>query len=155
MNWRHLLGAFGIGVVGGAIALASAQRLVGEHASGQEKSQGPSTLSARAFNLVDAEGKTRITISVSKDGYAGVGIWDGQGKKRVVLGVAKDGSPGISFYDGNERQRGGLGFSTAESGGLGLYDSEGRLRASLGLDDRSNAGLTVYGKDGRPIRSIP
>jgi hypothetical protein len=95
-------------------------------------------IEARAFILVDDNGKARAKLLIDK-GMPGLALCDENGKSRVVLGVNKDG-PGLALCDENEKYRVGLGVNK-DGPALLLTDENEKTRIGL-----------VANKDGPELR---
>jgi hypothetical protein len=108
-------------------------------------------LRARAFVLVDREGKPRMDLRVARNDSTHLVLldWEGQpqlslnilpqggadlvirdrlSQPRAVLSVVADGRPSLSLYDGAGKTRVSLGFFPDGQTQLVLYDQGGQLR---------------------------
>ena len=92
------------------------------------------------LTLLDAAGKTRIWLNVTKDG-PGLTLYDSAGKERAELVVSKDG-PALTVYDAARRPR--IWMNARKEGpGLTLYDAAGKGRVWLNVK-KDGPGLTLY-----------
>src|SRR6266511_4025849 len=82
-------------------------------------------LRARAFVLVDKEGKPRMDLRVAFDDGTYVMLMDPEGRPRAGLSVAADGRPGLSLYDGQANPRVSVRVSPDGTPGLALFNRDG------------------------------
>jgi hypothetical protein len=136
-------------VGGAAVALLAVVVLMG--ALGRQDADGPQEVRARAFVLVDREGKPRVdlrvapndsthlvlmdreglarlSLNVLSQGGADVVLRDQQGQPRAALNIVPDGRPGVSLYDGAGTTRVSLGIFPEDRATLALYDPHGQVR---------------------------
>ncbi len=144
----------------------------------------PNVIKAHKFELVDANGKPRAALAVSKYG-AGLGLNDVTGTTRAILSVGASGSrldlsdaigktrvalgvddgPGLALYDANEKIRAAISVDE-EGPALYLADANGTDRAILGVTQTVNkvtgaattsspGTLTLYDKNGNVLYQRP
>jgi len=58
--------------------------------------------------LLDAEGHTRVRITLQDDGAAGIALHDKKQKLRAALRLKADGTPNLSFNDSDGKSRAGI-----------------------------------------------
>lgn len=102
------------------------------------------TITARAFSVVDQNGKERALLGLIKQG-PGLTLSDENGKLRAALTAEKDG-PRLALYDENGEVRAGLA-AVKEGTGLYLYEN-GKVRAAL-VTGKHRPGLPLYDENGK------
>ena len=142
------------------------------YAAGKAKAAVPQVVRAQKFELVDGQGKVRVSLSILADGAArldmldkdaksraALRLWpdgsprldmvDKDGKKRMMLGVMDDGRPGLTLTRG-VRDRGGLvlGFTTPDIPSLALSSADGFVRTDLTVTPGGGARVTLYDEKG-------
>jgi len=118
---------------------------------------GPRSISAQEFVLVDHEGRTTARLAAAPKGGAALTFYDPKGKRTVSFGFTDDANvAGANLYDGNILaagsgiNRGGIGIggpnlagqpNHAPGIGLALFQPNGIpvLNASTGLDGTGQA----------------
>ena len=78
--------------------------------------------------LLDREGQPQLSLNVLPQGGADLVIRDRLGQPRAVLSVVAEGRPGLSFYDVSGATRVSLGVFPDGQTRLALYDQGGHLR---------------------------
>lgn len=69
----------------------------------QQAVSQPEVLRARRIEVVDAAGRTRISLGTAPDGTSWLGLQDAAGEIRAGLAVFPDGSPRLTLWDAAER----------------------------------------------------
>ncbi len=110
---------------------------------------------AKAFEVVDASGKTRAALTLAPNGSAGLGLDDASGNQRAMLILNPDGSPMLSLADASGKVRVGLGLKADGSLALVLADASGKVRAGLGLSTDGSPGLDLLDASGEFLFSAP
>ena len=88
---------------------------------GMQDSQ-PSTVNAKAINVMDDEGKVRLALGIDENG-AGLTLLDPEGKPILVVGR-------------NDKDK---------STGIAIFDSKANPRIAMGTKDNGEAGITLIG----------
>jgi hypothetical protein len=78
--------------------------------------------------LLDREGQPQLSLNILPQGGADLVIRDRQGQPRAALSVVADGRPGLSFYDAPGPTRVSLGVFPDGQTRLVLNDQGGHLR---------------------------
>lgn len=94
--------------------------------------------------LLDQQDQRRVEITASSEGSGGLTIADAAGRRRIVLGMPIDGTPGLILSDATGRQRMTLRLFS-EGPILRLADSAERPRLSLFLSRDGAPGLEAVG----------
>ena len=94
----------------------------------------PRAAGSPSLDLIDAEGRQRVSVMEGEGLPAGVAIWDGSGHHRAVLahGPEPDRDASIEFWDAEGRYRTGFGTWPDGSTGVELLDDRGNVRGRLG-----------------------
>lgn len=149
-EWLYAVLALTGGVLGG---LASG-RLTST--AGASIAQVPQrTMAAQEILLVDAKGNTRGSMSLNKDGDAGLSLYDHQGKLRSALEVSDAEGLGFKLFDATGALRLSMVINTDQIPALRLFDSQRHLRALLGVDPEGEAALDFYSQEGKLLRELP
>jgi len=82
----------------------------------------PSTVNAKAINVMDDEGKVRLALGIDENG-AGLTILDPAGKPILVAGR-------------NDKEK---------RTGIAIFDSKANPRIAMGTQDSGEAGITLIG----------
>jgi len=118
------------------------------------KTSAPELIRAQKFELVDAEGRVRIEMSMGVNGQApGIRLLDEKGQRCAALSLLPDGRPGLLFLD--EKGRGGAKLSLEADGRpiLWLNDEKRKVRAALGLGPDGSPGLLLCDWEGEVMWS--
>ena len=59
----------------------------------------PKVVRARAFELVDADGRRVALLGMSEEGTTALAFWDSEDRLRASLGVLPDGQPLCVLHD--------------------------------------------------------
>ena len=98
---------------------------------GQAASTKPGPLVASSLKIVDANGKSRVSIGVNLNNV-GIVVLDEKGKERIAIGEGKNPTGG----DGT---------------GVTLFDAQGRPRLSIGVSEQGQ-GIVQLDENGKPVR---
>lgn len=176
-NRTTLIAALIAGALGGALSARLLPAAVANAAS-------PKTLmnvTARNFEVMDANGNERAKLGVSSKGLAQLGLYDDLGIERAAMAVTKQGTTlfqmagdnGEPLLTANVPMHGGpVAFkllnpnsSTAaelmmnkDGRALVLADNQGhpRLRVDLNTAKKGGAAsITFYGKNGKIVKKLP
>ena len=104
---------------------------------------------ARAFEVVDEDGRTRAVLGASDDGSVGLSLYEREGTEenqaRAALLVTPKGSASVAVL-GRAGRPSALLSTEGEFSGLWVLEEDDRAVAILGLLDHGNPGLVL--KDG-------
>lgn len=103
--------------------------------------------------LLDRDGETRITLSLSQNGSPGMFLSDRKGKSRVGLSL-QNGNPFLRFSDQMGESRVSLSLHDGSSL-LTFLDKSGDPRFIVGLSQDGSPSLIFHDKDSRVIWSAP
>ncbi len=109
-----------------------------------QQDNGPKVLTASSINIVDADGKTRMTVGIN-DRKVGMVVMSPAGTPRVALGT--DGEEAgliMTFTDGKNAFHAGV---KDQGSGMNIWNTQGKERITMGADPAS-AGLSLYYTDG-------
>ena len=136
----------------------------------QANNKSSNAVNARAFNLVDKNGKPRASLGFSEEGYPTllfsntsgkvvayfgvgaeskpmIGFDDKQGKTRLTMALDNDdGTPAIFFYDGFKKPKMGIAVGRNGEPGIILYDKESIPRMAVAVQDKSPRIAFMEGK---------
>lgn len=105
---------------------------------------------AERFEVVDQNGKARVTLGADKDG-SGLTLWDEKGTPHASLAATKNGS-GLVLHDEKGNVRAVLSaFWTGP--GLALADENGKLCAGLRAD-KDDQGLALHDEKGNLLQLL-
>lgn len=107
------------------------------------------TINAREIVLAASDHLPRITLKVTEDGLATIGLFDLRFRPRAVLLVSPSGSPHLSFYDKDGNTR----LDASLSGGVplvALRDADENVRLSLVLSTDGTPFVSAHNADGTP-----
>ena len=138
------------------------------------KTTAPEVIRAQRFELVDAEGRVRIEMSIAglsgqapgirlldekgtgraglvlfRDGRPGLALSDEKGAVRAGLGLLRDGRPIMTLSDEKGEARAALSLLSDGSPILWLRDEKGKLRATLAVFPDGNPILGLYDEKGK------
>ncbi len=165
------IGVLAMAFVGG---VAGQWLLSGRPALAQNAPQGPVTITAERFELVDANGNTRglfhvsnsgasmvmldpngatrLVTAVRNDGTPVVSVLDADGNSRALMSVGNNGSPVVSILDPDETPRAALGGGNGAFG-VFAFDDAGVPRSAM-VSTPTGAGTVVYDAAGRTRGSV-
>ena len=112
-------------------------------------------IQAKAFELVNAGGEIRMSLSTDPDGSAGLWLSGANGEIRTVLGTHPDGSTELALFDADENVRAMLMILDDGSPGQWFYDAENEVRAVLGTHPDGTPMLDLMDADGEFLFSAP
>lgn len=135
------------------------------------KVSAPKVLRAQKFELVDAEGVVRASLSMDYVGPS-LQLVDASGQRCVELFVIDDptgqhtSTMGLTFWGWGKRAPMGLRSSRENGTSVWLRDGEGNLRASLGTTDlettrtgatqkTAESSLVLFDKEGKVMWQAP
>jgi hypothetical protein len=141
-------------VVGGvAVALLALAALMG--AVGRPDVEGTEEIRAKAFVLVDRDGRPRMDLRVARNDSTHLVLLDREGLPRLSLNVLAQGGTDIVLRDQQGLPRAALSALPDGRPGLSLYDATGTTRASLGMFPGDKTMLVLYDTRGRALGFIP
>ena len=108
-------------------------------------------LRARKIELVDDDGKTRVSIRLDKDGNSNMQFIDDKGQVRVSVGASDKGPASISLSDCDGQTR--VSAMVAENGSsyLFMYDRQGVTRVQVETGSTDITTVILGGKDKKPL----
>ncbi len=114
---------------------------------------------ARRFELVDDEGRTRLTLMAGgPEGTAGLTIIDAYGEVTATLSATAEGHAALTIgpATGNASVLVGAFHEGGEDAQcfVRLTDREGRTRAFLALDEEGNPHLALLDEEGKAVRHL-
>ena len=135
-------------VIGGtAVGLFAALGLMG--AAGQTDHQEMEEVRARAFVLVDREGKPRMDLRVSPNDSTHLVLLDREGLPRMSLNVLTQGGTDVVLRDPMGLPRAALSVLPDGRPGLSLYDAAGTTRVAVGVSADEQPRVVLYNKGGQ------
>lgn len=136
-----------------------------------KKQQVPEKIQAKAFEVVDANGKVLINLSsynsngaittFNKDGnylvdivsntsgFANVNLYDGKGKPTMQLYNVKGGGGALAIKNKDGKDAVMLSLMTSGTGHLSLNNSAGSSLLWFGETAERNGDIKLYNKNGR------
>ena len=108
-----------------------------------EKSKEEKTLTTERVEIVDALGRVRILLEVTKDDSPRLVIMDSKGRKRAEMTLRGNAESALTLYDLQDRARTSLLVNQDEEPQLQFWDSKGKLRMDLLVNKNEFAGLRV------------
>jgi len=105
-------------------------------------------LRARAFVLVDKEGKPRMDLRVAFDDGTNLSLMDREGLTRISLSVVPNRGTYVMLMDPEGRPRAGLSVAADGRPGLSLYDGQANPRVSVRVSPDGTPGLALFNRDG-------
>ena len=104
---------------------------------------------AKAFVLLDAEGRPRMDLRVARTDNTHLVLLDREGLPRISLNVLTAGGADLVLRDALGLPRAALNVVPDGRPGLALYDASGTTRAALGLFPEGAARLVLYDARGQ------
>lgn len=107
------------------------------------------TITCKGWQVVDKDGKERITAATDADGLAAVFWADKNGKVRIAVTTHADGDASVRWADKNGRER--ITAQTQDDGLVGVFwaDKNGKDRIAAQTLADGSAGVVWLDKDGR------
>ena len=105
------------------------------------------TITCKGWNVVDKDGKVRISASSNANG-AGVEWIDNDFTQRIAVSTNNDGSAGVGWIDkeGKIRMTAATNAKGGGTMGMQLLDKYGKTRITAFTDSNENAGMTLLDK---------
>jgi hypothetical protein len=161
--WLYGVLVFAGGLIGGALTsgvcrsrtVAAAPAVMSNETKIETPAPPRRIVTASEFVVLDAAGRPRARIDVSKDGQAGFAMYDRDNNPRARIVVDNQGVPSVRLYDTSNKLRLSLEVSTDGIPTVRLMDNGNHARALLGVDAEGEAGLNFYAQDGRLLRELP
>lgn len=157
-QWLYGLLVFVGGLAGGIISGGLVHAPEARAASATPKrapAQEQRIVTATEFVLVNAAGKPRARMSVTKGGQATIAMYDDKGQVRAQMLVTADGVPAIALYGASAKPRLAMTVTSDDVPTVRLMDKKGTPRALFGVDTDGEPGLNFYSSDGRLMRQLP
>jgi hypothetical protein len=134
-------------IAGTMVVLFAIVGLMG--AVGRQTVDGTDEVRARAFVLVDRDGKPRMDLRVARNDSTHLVLLDREGLPRMSLNILTQGGADIVIRDQQSLPRVALSVVPDGRPGLSMYDAEGTARVSLGLLPDGQTRLVLYDQGGR------
>jgi hypothetical protein len=135
-------------VIGGtAVVLFTIVGLMG--AMGRQEVDAMDEVRARAFVLVDREGKPRMDLRVARNDNTHLVLLDREGLPRLSLSILSPGGADMVIRDQLGLPRAALSVVSDGRPGLSLSAAEGTTRAFLGLSPDGQTRLVLYDQGGQ------
>ena len=99
------------------------------------------TITCKTWNIVDAEGKERITAFTSRDGIASVQWLDKDGKQRISAATHANGYAGVQWLDKDGKQRIYAATHADGEASVQWLDKDGKTRIAAGMEADGTVGL--------------
>ncbi len=144
--------------LGGLVGAAAVLMLHGAPAKAQgagQRGDVRDAVAARAFVLLDGEGKERANLRVGEDGVSRLSMLDPAGKPRATLGVTKSGGASLILIDPSGESRATLMGRSDGSPVMALIDGGGQIRATLELRRDGSPVLQMRDAAGKSSWSAP
>lgn len=103
------------------------------------------------LTISDKDGRTRVTLGVSKDDEAFVRVADKASKGGVLMVSKTGGESVVSVWDLEGIQRVGLGTSADLAAVVSVEDSGGRTRVLLGTTQKGEPMIEVLNEKGESV----
>jgi hypothetical protein len=135
------------------IAFVAAVGLMG--AMAKPDVEGMDEIRARAFVLVDHEGRPRMDLRVARNDSTHLVLMDREGLPRLSLNVLSQGGADIVLRDQLGQPRAALSVLPDGRPGFSMYGPAGTTRVSLGVFPEDKAMLVLYDMRGQVRGFIP
>ena len=112
-------------------------------------------LRARAFVLVDKEGKPRMDLRVASDDGTNLSLMDREGLTRITLSIVPNRGTYVMLMDPEGRPRAGLNVAVDGRPSLSFYDSHATPQVSVRVSPDGTPGLALFDRDGRVLWWAP
>jgi hypothetical protein len=133
----------------GSLALALLALVVLLGAVGRPDGETFEELRARAFVLVDREGKPRMDLRVARNDSTHLVLLDREGQPQLSLNILTQGGADLVIRDRLGQPRAVLSVVAEGRPGLSFYEATGTTRASLGVFPDGQTRLVLYDEGGR------
>jgi hypothetical protein len=133
-------------MAGVALALLALAALLG--AVGRPDGETFEELRARAFVLVDREGKPRMDLRVARNDSTHLVLLDREGQPQLSLNLLPQGGADVVIRDRFGQPRAVLSVVADGRPGLAFYDAPGPTRVSLGVFPDGQTRLVLYDQGG-------
>jgi hypothetical protein len=105
------------------------------------------TITCKAWNVADEDGKVRITAGTGASGEAGVWWADTDGKVRITAGTAAGGRAAVGWADTDGKVRITAGTAANGRAMVGWADTNGKPRITA--ETRADGTVVYPTKDGK------
>jgi hypothetical protein len=112
----------------------------------------PGVVKATRFELVDAEGKSRVVLSADRAVW--LSFLDSKGIERMALGTEGNGMPEIAMMDQKKMAKVMLLVSPVGTG-LMISDGKNNTRLSAGLEKDDTPLLNLFDAKGNVLFKAP
>jgi hypothetical protein len=118
-------------------------------AMGKPNHEAPDEIRARAFVLVDYEGRPRMDLRVARQDNTHLVLMDREGLPRLSLNVLSQGGTDVVLRDQLGQPRAALSVLPDGRPGLSMYGPAGTTRVSLGVVPEDKTMLVLYDPRGQ------
>jgi hypothetical protein len=115
---------------------------------------GSDVVAARAFEMVDAQGRRQMLMATSNEGTPSIWFFDQNGKARLNLGLYADGNAAVVLNDGDERAVEIFRTVGARNVPVLVMKSQGQDRMILGLQEATQDPYFVYWDEKNQKRAL-
>jgi hypothetical protein len=141
--------------VGGGLALALLVSVVLMGAVWRTQVEAPDEVRARAFVLVDREGKPRMDLRVARNDSTHLVLFDREGQPQLSLNVLAQGGADLVIRDQLSQPRAVFSVMAEGRPGLSFFDGAGKTQLSLGVFPDGQAHLVLYAHGGQRRWATP
>jgi hypothetical protein len=134
--------------VGGSMAFTLLALVALLGAAGKLDGEALDEVRARAFVLVDREGKPRMDLRVARNDSTHLVLLDREGQPQLSLNILPQGGADLVIRDRLGQPRAVLSVVAEGRPGLSFYDAPGTTRVSLGLFPDGQTRLALYDQGG-------
>lgn len=129
-------------------------------ATGRQEGEEAADVRARAFVLVDREGRPRMDLRVARNESAHLVLMDREGLPRISLNVLTQGGADLVLRDQLGQPRAALSVLPDGRPGLSLYDALGTTRVAVGMLPDDQPRVILYDQRGQvrwvsPLDPLP
>ncbi|MFO8008672.1 MAG: hypothetical protein R6V05_13155 [Candidatus Brocadiia bacterium] len=143
---RNRIGTLAVIVAAALIGGFAAQAVLGTVVGGAHAASAEGVIRARAFVVVDEQGRELATLGARADA-TGLVVRDKEGNRRMVVGMLPDEQTAIVINGADQTTQLALG-AWEKTNHLDLYDGAGRARFTVGVArEGGNAGLAFYDRE--------
>ena len=136
-----------------ALALLAIVALLG--AVGRRDGDEVEEVRARAFVLLDHEGKPRMDLRVARNDSTHLVLLDREGQPQLSLNILPQGGADLVIRDRLGQPRAALSVVADGRPGLSFYDAPGPTRVSLGVFPDGQTRLVLYDQGGHQRWATP